>query len=133
MALGSNPKAEPWRIGIQNPFAARGSYIGTVRISEGTIVTSGNNEQFFMKDGVRYHHIIDPHTGYPADNELTSVTVLCESSTDADAITTALFVSGIESTVPLLKCAKAEAVIVLENQDVLVTEGLRCNFERSFN
>ena len=133
VVLGHNPEKKLWRIGIQNPFAARGNYIGTVRVEKGTIVTSGSNEQFFIKDGVRYHHIIDPRTGYPANKELLSVTVLCESSTYADALTTDLFVSGIENALSILKSAKAEAIFVMQNHDVFVTDGLRGNFERSFS
>ena len=133
VVLGHNPEKKLWRIGIQNPFAARGNYIGTVRVEKGTIVTAGSNEQFFIKDGVRYHHIIDPRTGYPANKELLSVTVLCESSTYADALTTDLFVSGIENALSILKSAKAEAIFVMQNQDVFVTDGLRGTFERSFS
>jgi len=133
VVLGHNPEGQPWRIGIQNPFAATGNYLGTVKTTNSTIVTSGSNEQFFIKDGVRYHHLIDPHTGYPVKNQLLSVTVLCESSMEADALTTALFVSDIADAVPLLKSINAEGIFVLQNQDIFVTDGLKDNFERSFN
>ena len=133
VVLGNNPEGQPWCIGIQNPFAATGQYIGTVKTTNRTIVTSGSNEQFFIKDGVRYHHIIDPRTGYPVKNGLLSVTVICESSTNADALTTALFVSDMADAIPLLKSINAEGIFVMENQDIFVTEGLQGNFERSFN
>jgi len=133
VVLGHNPEGQPWRIGIQNPFAATGHYIGTVKTTNRTIVTSGSNEQFFIKDGIRYHHIINPRTGYPINNGLLSVTVICQSSTDADALTTALFVSDVVDAIPLLKSINAEGIFVMENQDVFVTEGLQGNFERSFN
>lgn len=128
---GHNPSGKPWSIGIQNPGAERGSYVGTVKAVKGTIVTSGSNEQFFIKDGIRYHHILDPKTGFPADTNLLSVTVICESSMVADALTTALFVSGITDAMKLLKAANADAVLVLDNLHVFVTEGLRRNFELS--
>lgn len=133
VAMGCNPEGQPWRIGIQNPFSATGNYMGAVKVTNKTVVTSGMNEQFFMKNGVRYHHIIDPRTGYPVDNKLASVTVLCESSTDADALTTALFASDMTCVLPLLKSINAEGIFVIQNQDVFVTKGLQESFERSFN
>lgn len=132
VVLGKNPQGELWRIGIQNPFSTTGNYIGTVKITNKAVVTSGSNEQFFIKDGVRYHHIINPHTGYPVKKGLLSVTVICESSTHSDAITTALFVSDINEAIPMLKVFNAEGIFIMENQDVYVTEGLKENFERNF-
>ncbi len=132
VVLGHNEAGETWRIGIQNPFSSTGIYIGTIKTINKTIVTSGSNEQFFIKDGVRYHHIIDPHSGYPVNNGLISVTVVCELSIDADALTTALFVSDMDKAITLLKSINAEGIFVMENQEVYVTEGLKGNFERSF-
>lgn len=132
VTLGHNPDGEPWRIGIQNPLAARGQYIGTLTATNQTIVTSGSNEQFFIKDGVRYHHIIDPRTGYPVNNDLLSVTAICECSTDADALTTAVFVSDIENTNSLLRSVNAQAIFVMQNSDVFVSEGLKNTFEKEF-
>jgi thiamine biosynthesis lipoprotein ApbE len=63
VAVGTRPDGGPWQIGIQNPADVRGSYIGSVCVSDETVVTSGVNERFFMKDGVCYHHIIDPAIG----------------------------------------------------------------------
>lgn len=131
LTIGYNLSGAPWQIGIQNPFDARGQYVGTVTVTNKTIVTSGSNEQFFIKDGVRYHHIINPHTGYQSTNGLLSVTVLCESSIDADAVTTAIFVQNIDESIALLKNIGAEAIFIMENKNIFITEGLRANFERS--
>jgi len=133
VVLGHNERGEPWKIGIQNPFSITGNYIGTIKTTNKTIVTSGSNEQFFIKDGVRYHHILDPHSGYPVNKELLSVTVVCESSIDADAVTTALFVSDMDQAIPMLKSINAEGIFVMQNQQVYVTEGLQKKFEGSFN
>lgn len=132
VVLGKNPQGDLWKIGIQNPFSATGNYIATVEVTNKAVVTSGSNEQFFIKNGVRYHHIINPHTGYPVNKGLLSVTVICESSTDADAITTALFVSDMDNAIPILKRINAEGIFVMENGDMYVTEGLKENFERGF-
>lgn len=131
VAMGYREDGLPWRIGVQNPLSARGDYIGTLEASDKTIVTSGSNEQFFIRDGVRYHHIIDPRTGYPADSELLSVTVICSSSTDADGLTTGIFVSGISDSMTLLKNADAQAIFIMQNNDLFLTEGLRNTFKRS--
>ena len=63
--IGMRPELKPWIIGIQNPLANTGEYLGILSVTEKTIVTSGSNERFFIKDGVRYHHILDPRTGQP--------------------------------------------------------------------
>jgi len=133
VAMGRREDGLPWRIGVQNPLSARGEHLGTLEASDKTIVTSGSNEQFFIRDGVRYHHIIDPRTGYPADSELLSATVICSSSTDADALTTGIFVSGISDSMTLLKSADAQAIFVMQNKDLFLTEGLRNTFKRSYS
>lgn len=133
VTMGHNLKDEVWRIGIQNPLSARGKYAGWVTVTDKTIVTSGSNEQFFIKDGTRYHHIIDPRTGYPSNSDLLSVSVICECSVEADAITTAIFVQDINEAVPLLKSINAEAIFIMKNKDIFLTKGLINNFERSLN
>ncbi len=128
ITVGKRPDGKPWQIGIQNPLASRGVYLGVVSAANKTIVTSGSNEQFFIKDGVRYHHILDPRTGKPAQSSLLSVTALCSNSTDADALTTALFVLGPEKSVPLLNKMKADAIFVTDDLSVIATSGLKNKF-----
>ncbi len=132
LAIGNNISGKPWCIGIQNPLAPRGNYIGTVKISNKTVVTSGSNERFFIKNGIRYHHIINPNTGYPARNKILSVTVIGEESMDADAISTALFIGDIQKSTNLLKSIKAEAIFIMEDKNIFTTKGLINNFERSY-
>ena len=94
VAMGRNPKGMHWKIGIQNPLRPRGQSLHALSVQDKSVVTSGSNERFFMKNGRRYHHILDPKTGMPAQNALLSATVIATSGTDADALSTALFVSG---------------------------------------
>lgn len=132
VTVGNNQDNTPWRIGIQNPLAARGQYIGSLLSSNQTIVTSGSNEQFFIKNGVRYHHILSPLTGYPVNKGVLSITAICECSRDADALTTALFVADIDKDNSLLSRATAQAIFIMDNGDIFMTEGLKNTFERSF-
>jgi thiamine biosynthesis lipoprotein len=126
--IGARPDKSPWLIGIQNPLACTGEYLGMLSVTGKTIVTSGSNERFFIKDGVRYHHILDPRTGRPAQSGLLSVTAVCDSSVEADALTTAVFVLGMEQGIKLLKRFSADAVFVTEDLKIFVTEGISNNF-----
>lgn len=124
VALGAGPNGLPWEIGIQNPAAERGIFLGILSAANKTIVTSGSNERFFIKDGVRYHHILDPRTGKPAKSGLLGVTAVGECSAIADAVSTAVFVLGMEKGINLLKKFKLEAVFALDDYKICLTEGL---------
>lgn len=131
ITIGRKPDYSSWRIGIQNPLAPTGEYLGTVSADNRTIVTSGSNERFFIKEGVRYHHLLDPRTGRPACSGLFGVTVISEKSVTADALTTALFLLGMEKGLPLLTHFQAEAVFLTEDGRIFVTDGLRNNYHNS--
>ncbi len=108
LAWGSRPDGDPWRIGLQDPNRPDNpeGFAGVLALSNAFAVTSGDYQRFFEQDGKRYHHIIDPATGYPADSGLRSVTVAasCEDAGGTfdlpgamcDAFSTALFVMGEE-------------------------------------
>lgn len=128
VAIGDRPDGSPWSIGIQNPLRARGESLFSLKPSGSSVVTSGVNERFFIKDGKRYHHILDPRTGAPAQSRLLSVTVICPSGVHADALSTALFVLGLPKYPDfgslLLSAANAEAVYITENLGLFLTPGL---------
>ncbi|MEZ5400995.1 MAG: FAD:protein FMN transferase [Bryobacteraceae bacterium] len=108
LASGTNDGA-PWRVGIQDPRGERGRLLGVIDVSGAAVSTSGDYERFRMVGGVRYHHIIDPRTGWPA-RESISVSVKAASSEQADVLATAIFVLGAEKGLAL---ADAEGVDVL--------------------
>jgi len=90
--FGNPPDSDNWRIGIRHPRNLEEFY-GVLEIGEGSVATSGDYQQFFESNGKRYHHIIDPKTGYPAKS-CVSATVLTKTCLDADAVATAVFVMG---------------------------------------
>ena len=127
--VGKAPKGRAWKIGLQHPSSPRGQYFAAVDAIDISIVTSGPYERFFEKDGVRYHHIFDPDIGFPSTSDLESVTIISKNSAEADALSTALFVMGRETSEDFLKLHKeVEAVLIVkDSKKVLITEGLRKN------
>jgi len=129
VTIGEKLPGQEWTVGIQNPLSPTGEYLGVLSATNKTIVTSGSNEQFFIRDGVRYHHILDPRTGCPVQNELLSATAICSSSTDADAITTAIFILGPEESIEFLTQLEVESIFVTKELSIMVSNGLVGNFK----
>ncbi len=130
VALGTKPDGFPWRVGIQHP-RQENILIGLVSVADKAVVTSGDYQRYFIdRNGKRHHHILDPSTGYPAESGLVSVTVVADSSTDADALSTLLFVAGMEKGLELLKrFPGTEAIFVDMDLQVHVTAGLKECFQ----
>lgn len=99
--FGSKPDGAPWRVAVRDP-ADEGAYLGVLETDGGVCVaTSGVYERYFEENGVRYHHILDPKTGYPAESGLVSATVVCENGVWADALATACCVLGADGAFAL--------------------------------
>ena len=123
--FGTKPDGESFKIGIADPFNPDG-VAGYIYTDSGFVSVSGDYEQYFEEDGLRYHHIIDPDTGYPADSGLSSVAVLSQNGAAADALSTALLVMGYDKAIELYKSGKIsfEAVFIEDDGDVKTTSGL---------
>ena len=123
-AVGSRPDGEDWRLAIRSPYGE--GEVGLLKVSDCAVVTSGNYERYFTaKDGTRYGHIIDPKTGYPVDNGLASVTIVTEEGKMGDALSTALFVKGLDGAKAYWQSHDGfEMIVMTEDQKLYVTEGL---------
>ena len=102
LCIGEKPDGLPFKVGLQKPFKDRNETIAVLNIRDRSVVTSGVYERCFEKDGVNYHHILDPKTGYPYDNGLLSVTIVSPRSVDGDGLSTACFSLGLKEGIALL-------------------------------
>lgn len=127
--LGTKPDGSLWRVGIQDPNDPN-SLFAVVEVSDEAVITSGAYQRYFEQDGIHYHHIIDPRTGYPANNGLISVTIISPDGTLADALSTSLFIMGPEQAAAFWQNHKDQfdAILMTDSGEVLVTSGLadRC-------
>lgn len=127
--IGTKVDGSMWRIAIKSPYENI-PYLGIISIAEKAVITSGGYERYFEKDGVRYHHIIDPKTGMPTQNGLVSVTIVCEDGTMADGLSTSLFVMGKEKAIEFWKTHSEFFDMILCDEDckLYVTEGISEQF-----
>ncbi|MFP4976293.1 FAD:protein FMN transferase [Paenibacillus sp. CN-4] len=126
IGLGTKPGGVKWNIGLQDPDKSRGTQLGTIQIADEVIDASGVYERFFMQDGVRYHHILDPHTGFPAQNGLKSITIMSPNATDADALSTGVFLMGLEKGMKYIESLdNVEAFFITEDNKIYATPGIR--------
>ena len=124
-AVGKKPDGSAWTVGLQDPDRPE-AYFGTVSIEDACVVTSGAYQRYFEENGVCYHHILDPHTGCPAESGVKSVSVVAQDDTLADALSTALFVMGLDAGAELWNSSglSFEAVFVTDDNTVWITPGL---------
>ena len=123
-AIGTKKNGKPWRVAIQNPESEM-EYLGVLNIEDKCVITSGGYERYFEKDGVHYHHIIDPRTGYPADSGLISATIISDDGALADGLSTSLFIMGKDEAEKYWREHADDFDYILEDEDgtLYVTEG----------
>ena len=128
-ALGTKPDGSKWRVAVQSPDDTE-DYLGILSVEDKAVITSGGYERYFEQDGKTYHHIINPKTGYPAENGLTSVTVVSEDGTLADGLSTSLFIMGKEEAIEFWKAHSDEFDIIMLTDEgkLYVTEGIQDDF-----
>lgn len=123
LTVGGKPDGTAFRIGIQKPFAQSGEALTYVEVTDQSVVSSGVYQRYFELDGTIYHHILDPHTGYPCQNHLYGVSILADSSADADALSTTCFALGPEAGMKLINSLDyAEAVFITDEYQLLYSD-----------
>lgn len=136
VAIGSRADGEDFTIGIERPYSDRTEIIGSVSVSDKTVVTSGIYERKFEKDGVLYHHILDPETGFPADTDLEAVTIVADRgySGFCDALSTACLMAGADGARTLVEKIQKkypdrhiEALFIDREDNVTETDGMNLN------
>ncbi|MDY0993808.1 FAD:protein FMN transferase [Pantoea agglomerans] len=126
--VGAPPEEAGWAIGLKKPFGEADELIGVIGVNNRSVVTSGIYERYFELDGVCYHHILDPRSGYPLDNDLLSVTVISDRSLDGDIYTTLLYGLGVEQGIACLaEQPGIEAIFVTRDRQVI------CSSQRHFS
>lgn len=124
VAIGTKPDGKPWKVGIQDIDRPTGEYMLVAKNFGGSTVTSGIYERGFEVDGTWYHHILDPATGWPVQNELASVTIFSDSSMLGDALATAAFALGSQGGAALIEGIDGvEAVFIARDRSVTYTSG----------
>ena len=118
VVLGTKPDGSLWKVGVQDPNAARNAAVlGYLECSDKSVVTSGLYERHFTKDGTDYYHILDPKTGYPAKTDLIATSVISDASVDGDAYATMLFLMGHDAALQFLNETEGIEGLVVDAQD----------------
>lgn len=125
LCLGSKSDASNYRIGIQRPFDTQGTAAAVVEVQGETVVSSGIYERYFERDGTIYHHILNPDTGYPYENQLLGVTIICPNSVDGDGLSTTCFSLGLEDGMDFIETLKdTEAVFITKDYKFHCSSGI---------
>lgn len=129
-ALGSKNSDNNWKIGIQDPFNDRGQIVGAIEVSDKTVVTTGIYERFIEEDGVKYHHILDPKTGYPYETDIAGVSIIADNSIDADALSTLTFTKGLKEGLKFVEYLdNVDAIFITNAKQIYITENIKNNFK----
>lgn len=125
LCVGEKTDGSPFKIGLQKPFAESSETFAITGIKDMSVVTSGVYERHFEIDGINYHHILDPKTGYPYNNGLISVTIFSESSADGDGLSTTCFSLGLEAGMELIESMDGiYGCFIDEDYNIYYTEGM---------
>ena len=126
LTIGEKEEGTPWKIGIRKPFGEEAEICAYVEVKDSSVVSSGIYERYFEKDGVLYHHVLDPDTGCPAATDLAQVTILSKESLDGDGWSTSCLLMGYEKAKTMVEAIEdMEAIFVMKDGEIRYTEGCR--------
>ena len=130
VTIGEKPNGNAWSIGVRNPEIEESvTELGILTLKDVSIVSSGVYERYFTADNQRYHHIINPFTGYPEQNDIMSITIVSEKSVDGDSLSTTTFLMGLEKGYAYIESLDGiGAVITMKDKSVYVTDYLKDTF-----
>jgi len=125
LTLGEKPDNTLYKIGIQDPSKPVGEYLAIVKIKAKSVVTSGIYERYFIKDGIRYHHILNPFNGYPYESDIAGITIISNKSVDGDALSTICFTLGTKKTLAFIETIEnTEAIVVDIDGNIIKSSGI---------
>jgi len=125
MAVGQSTEDQAWQIGIRHPLLNRSDVLLKIELEDKSVVTSGIYERFYEEEKKIYHHIFNPYTGYPMDNDLLSLTVISDQSIDGDAYSTALFNLGLDQAFQKANDLSLEIIVVTFNNEIFISQSLQ--------
>ena len=129
LTLGSKNNDQPFSIGIQDPTMPRGNSIGNIKVTNKSVVTSGIYERYIEKDNKIYHHMLNPHTGYPFENNLNSVTIVSDESIICDALSTTTFGLGLDNGMKLIESLdNVDAIFITKDKKIYLSSNLKDKF-----
>ena len=124
LCLGEGPDGEPFRVGLQAPFEDHNVAAAIMAVDDSSMVVSGVYERHFEIDGVNYHHILNPKTGWPYENGLVAVTIFSPESVDGDGLSTTCFSLGLEKGLELIESLDGiYGVFQTEEGEMIYSEG----------
>ena len=121
LTIGTKPDGSDYHIGVQKPFAETGTALTTLTVRDRSLVSSGNYERYFEKDGILYHHILSTRDGYPVNSGLNGVTISSENSVDGDALSTLCFILGYEKGRKLIDSLPDTEAVFISDAGELIT------------
>lgn len=125
LSVGPKDDGSAYSIGIQKPFSKEGTPLGAIEIKDKTVVSSGVYERNFTVEDKLYHHLLNPKTGYPYENGLTGVTIICKKSVDGDGLSTTCFSLGLEEGMKLIESLEdTEAIFITDDKELHFSSGI---------
>ncbi|MBU3199031.1 FAD:protein FMN transferase [Clostridium estertheticum] len=129
LTLGTKIDGTPWSVGIQDPFKTRGEFALTISVINKSVVTSGNYERYFEVEGKRFHHIINPSTGYPSESDIVGATIISDNSIDGDGLSTGVYIMGVQKAIKLIEEIEGvDAILITKSKEIYVTSGMKGKF-----